>query len=219
MPEPTEPPATAAAEPTTTDPAGQSTAGETTNTPDPATVPGTPEYRAAAAEKVAKDLERKLTDARKAADRVADLEAKIAKFEGKEAEFTAAQEAARIKSEALAAANERIKKAEIRAAAAGKLTDPADALLYVDPSKFEVSEDGEIDRAAVTAAIEALVQSKPYLAAQGGAPGTVFESPGAHRKGAPAGQLTQADLKGMTPEQINTARAEGRLNDLLGIKN
>lgn len=30
-------------------------------------------------------------------------------------------------------------------------------------------------------------------------------------------QLTRDDLTGMTPEQINTARAEGRLDTLLGI--
>lgn len=32
-----------------------------------------------------------------------------------------------------------------------------------------------------------------------------------------AGQLTQADLKGMTPKQIMEAKAAGRLNDVLGI--
>lgn len=39
-------------------------------------------------------------------------------------------------------------------------------------------------------------------------------------KGAPTGpsQLTSADLSRMTPEQIVTAKAEGRLNTLLGIK-
>lgn len=33
-----------------------------------------------------------------------------------------------------------------------------------------------------------------------------------------AGQLTQADLKGMSPSEITAAREAGRLNDLLGIK-
>ena len=32
------------------------------------------------------------------------------------------------------------------------------------------------------------------------------------------GQLTRADLAGMTPDEINAARAAGRLNALLGIK-
>jgi hypothetical protein len=39
-------------------------------------------------------------------------------------------------------------------------------------------------------------------------------------KPAPAavGQLTKADLESMTPAEINKARAEGRLNELLGIQ-
>lgn len=35
---------------------------------------------------------------------------------------------------------------------------------------------------------------------------------------APVGQLTEADLKAMTPAQIMQARAEGRLDELLGKK-
>lgn len=31
-------------------------------------------------------------------------------------------------------------------------------------------------------------------------------------------QLTRGDLTGMTPQEINVARSEGRLNDLLGVK-
>lgn len=153
-----------------------------------------------------------------AAAEKARADALQAKLDGKEAEFTAEQEKRKVEDAALAKANERIRKAEVRAAAAGKLTDPADALRYLDLDQFEVGEDGEVDTAAITAAIETLIKTKPYLAAQGGPPGTVFESPGAHRKGAPAGQLTQADLKNMTPAQKVAARAEGRLNDLLGIK-
>lgn len=145
--------------------AGQSTAGDTES--DPVKTPGTPEYKVAAAEKVAKDLERKLADARKAADRAKELEAELAKLQGKEAEYTAAQEAAKVKSEALAAANDRILRAEVRAAAAGKLTDPSDALRLLDLSSFEVGDDGEVDGAALAAAIDNLLQTKPYLAAQG----------------------------------------------------
>lgn len=33
----------------------------------------------------------------------------------------------------------------------------------------------------------------------------------------PATQLERSDLKTMTPEQIVTAKAEGRLNDMLGV--
>ena len=48
-------------------------------------------------------------------------------------------------SAALAKANARIVKAEVRAVAAGKLADPADALNFIDLEDFEVGEDGDVD--------------------------------------------------------------------------
>jgi hypothetical protein len=85
---------------------------------------------------------------------------------------TAAQqrEADFLKREAatLAAANQRILRAEVRAAAAGKLADPADAQKFIDLEQFEVDEDGELDQGEIAKAIADLVKSKPYLAAQGG---------------------------------------------------
>lgn len=154
----------------------------------------------------------------RAREREAALAELQAKIEGKEAEFAAEQERRKVEAEALAKANERILKAEVRAQAAGKLADPSDALRYLDLEQFEVGADGEVDRAAVTDAIEGLVKAKPYLAAQGGT--SVFQSPGADREGSGhKRQLTRDELKQMTPEQIVTARAEGRLDDLLGAKN
>lgn len=96
----------------------------------------------------------------------AALEAKIA---GKEAEFTAQQEAQRVKDEALAAANERILKAEVRAAAKGKVADEAlpDLSRLMDLSDIEVGADGEVDASQIARAIDDLIASKPYLAAQG----------------------------------------------------
>lgn len=99
-----------------------------------------------------------------AAAQVAALQAKI---DGTEAEHAAQVAAQKVKDEALAAANTRILKAEVRAVAAGKLADPADALLYLDLSKIQVGADGEVDTAAVTAAVDKLITDKPYLAAQG----------------------------------------------------
>jgi len=203
--------AAAVAEDTTENPqvADESTAS------NPEVVPG---------EEALGDPGKKALDAMKAernaakaeAARVAsELAALRAQVEGKEAEFQADQERRALEAAALEKANERIKKAEIRAAAAGKLNDPADALRYLDISEFEVGVDGEVDTAAVTAAIEGLVKNKPYLAAQGGS--APFETPSAHRK-ENAGQVSKAELERMTPDQINAARAEGRLNNLLGIK-
>lgn len=155
--------------------------------------------------------------AKETAARLATTEAELAKLQGREAEHQATLKQREVEQAALAKANERIVKAEIRAAAAGKLADPADALRYLDPTTFDVGNDGEVDSSAIATQIEALVKERPYLAAQGGT-GPVFESPGSHRNGDPKGQLTKADVERMTPDAINTARAEGRLNDLLGIK-
>jgi hypothetical protein len=115
--------------------------------------------------------------AKKAAEqRARDLETQFAEFkakaEGREAEFKADQERRSIEAEALSKANTRIKKAEIRAAAAGRLNDPADALRYLDLDEFEVGEDGEVDTSAVQEAIERLISTKPYLAV---AQGTRFQ--------------------------------------------
>ncbi|MFG2147526.1 hypothetical protein ACGFRG_25570 [Streptomyces sp. NPDC048696] len=61
-------------------------------------------------------------------------------------------------------------RAELRAAAAGRLRDPADALALLDVAALAGS-GGDIDAAAVAAAVDQLVKDKPYLAAdQGSAP-------------------------------------------------
>lgn len=115
-------------------------------------------------------------------------------------------------AEANTAANKRILRSEIKAAAAGKLNDPADALTLLDLDQFEVSESGDVDADEIAEAISELVTRKPYLAAQGGAP--KFDS--GRGKTKTASQLTQADLRGMTSDQINAARKAGRLDSLLG---
>lgn len=84
--------------------------------------------------KVNRDLEKKLNEAYAKADKVDELEKQIAALQGKEAEYEAARKEQAVKDEALAAANQRILKAEVRAAASGKLTDPSDALRYLDLS-------------------------------------------------------------------------------------
>ncbi|MFI0262086.1 hypothetical protein ACH4OW_23950 [Streptomyces sp. NPDC017056] len=56
-------------------------------------------------------------------------------------------------------------RAELRAAAAGRLRDPADALALVDAAAL-AGKGGDIDTAAVVAAVDQLVKDKPYLAAE-----------------------------------------------------
>lgn len=218
MPEPTtttEVPA--AAEATTTEPGGQSTAAEPT-TQAPAEVAPESEDPTPGEEHLGdpgkRALDRMKAEKRAAEQRAREIERELAalkaKLEGREAEFAAEQERRRIEAEALAKADQRILKAEVKAAAAGVLNDPADALHYIDLTQFEVGEDGEVDADAIKAAVESLAKSKPYLAAQGA--GTVFESPSAHREH--VAQITRDQLKGMTPEQIVQAKREGRLKDL-----
>lgn len=195
--------------------ASQPAAGDPKPSGDPS--PNDWEAKFEGQRKVNRDLERKLDEARKAADRVSALEEQLAKLQGKEQEFEAAQHQRQLEAEALAKANDRIRKAEVRAAAAGKLADPSDALRYLDLEQFEVDADGGVDSASVLEAIESLIKDKPYLAAQGGTT-QAFTSPTSRREGGDKGQVTRAELERMTIEQVNAARREGRLNDLLGIK-
>lgn len=115
-------------------------------------------------------------------------------------------------AEALAKANARILRSEVKAAAAGLLADPEDALRLLNLDQFEVGDDGNVDTDEIKDAISDLIKRKPYLAAQGGT--VQFDS--ARGKRAPVGQLTRAELEKMTPAEINAARKAGRLDALLG---
>jgi hypothetical protein len=86
---------------------------------------------------------------------------------------------------ATAKANARIVRSEIRAAATGKLADPADALAFLDVSDFEVDDDGAVDEDEIAEAIADLLTKKPHLAAQGGTKAPKPDrSQGARGKGA-----------------------------------
>jgi hypothetical protein len=206
---------------TTTEAAAESTGDSTEATATEATT----ETQATEGETALGDAGKKALDAMKAkwkaaeqqakdtAARLAELEAKAA---GTEAEHKAAQEAQRVKDEALAVANDRILKAEVRAAAASKLTDPQDALRFLDLSDFEVGSDGEVDASQVAKAIDDLIASKPYLAAQGGQRFQGSADGGARNDATKVAQLGQADISRMTPDQVAEAEAKGQFDDLLG---
>lgn len=80
----------------------------------------------------------------------------------------AAQEKAEVEKAAMAKANQRLVRAEVKAAAAGVLVNPNDAAQFLDLTAFEVNDDGEVDTDEVKAAIAALVKERPYLAATAG---------------------------------------------------
>jgi hypothetical protein len=202
----------------------QSTADSATQTGDGQQQPTADDQGAQTAQDAALgDAGKKAIDAMKAERNAARDEARTlrseldklkAQIDGREAEHKAAEERQRIQDEALAQANDRILKAEVRAAAAGKLADPGDAMLYIDLSEFEVSSDGAVNSAAIARAIDDLITSKPYLAAQGqrfqgGADG------GARNDASKPSQLTRDDMKRMSPEQIVEAQAKGQFDELL----
>lgn len=140
-----------------------------------------------------------------AADWRSKFEALQAEKEGKEAEYQAKLERDRVQAEALGKANERILKAELRAAGAGKLADPADALAFIDLSTFEVDENGDVDPTAISGSIDELIKKRPYLAAQGGARFQGSADGGA-RTGPPSksmqDQIAEAEQAGDFPRAI-----------------
>lgn len=157
--------------------------------------------------------------ARRAAEkRARELEqaAEAANLEPDEQRLEEARREAR--QEVATAYHKRLLKSAVQTAAKGRLSDPADAFRFLDLDKFEVSDDDEIDTGEIEQAIDELLSSKPYLAAgepkrfQGGA------DQGAKGNKSPA-QVTRDQLSNMTPEQITKAQKDGRLNDLLGVKN
>lgn len=163
-------------------------------------------------------MKAKWKDADKLArENAAALAALQAKLEGKESEHKQTLEAQRVKDEAIAAANQRILSAEIRAAAKGKVADEAlpDLSRLMDLSDIEVGADGEVDASQIVKAIDSLIASKPYLAAQG----SRFQGSadgGARNDASQPAQLTRSDMERMSPEQIDAAEKNGQFDRLLG---
>jgi len=118
-------------------------------------------------------------------------------------------------AEATTAANARLVRAEIRAAAATRVKNPALAVKLIDTSAIEVDDDGEVDADALASAIDTLLADYPELAVT--APGFGSADQGAKARTAAPTQLSKNDLESMTPQQIDTARKSGRLDNLLRI--
>lgn len=135
--------------------------------------------------------------------------------EGKPAEQDDDQDATRrVEQAATARANERILKSEIRAVAAGKFSDPKDALRFLDLGQFEVGPDGDVDEDEIAEAIDDLLKRKPYLAAAQSAPKR-FQGGADQGARSPAKAITEEQLQAMTPTEIDKAYAEGKLAHLL----
>jgi hypothetical protein len=204
---------------TTTEAAAESTGDSTEATETTATESATDNGEAVLGDAGKQALDRMKAERKAARDEAAaakaERDALQAKLDGKEAEFTAAQEAQRIKDEAISAANRRILNSEVKAAAKGVLADPQDAYKFLDLDSLEVDADGNVDETAISSAIADLIKSKPYLAAQG----SRFQGSadgGARNDATKVAQLGQADMNRMTVDQIAEAEAKGQFDDLLG---
>lgn len=166
-------------------------------------------------------MKQKLREAEKQArESRAELERarREAELRDKPAEEQALEAArAEARAEALAKANERILRSELKAAASGKLADPTDAALFIDLTQFDVSGDGDVDSDALNDAIAELISRKPHLAAQKQNRFDGNADQGAKKETADPKQITDREqLKSMSPEEIVKARDEGRFKTLLG---
>lgn len=107
--------------------------------------------------------------AEKEAKRAKQLDAEIAKLrEQTQSDSEKAIAAAKAEgiTEERARSNQLLLRAEVKAAAAGKLRVADDALRFLDISDFTVGDDGTVDVKAIDRAIEGLITERPDLAGQ-----------------------------------------------------
>lgn len=153
-----------------------------------------------------------------------DIKAKAARFDELEAsqkteleKERAAREASDKKAaDAVTRANDALmRSAVIAAASKANVVDADAAFALIDKSKLTVSDDGSV--IGVDDTLKALLVERPFLVGKATSPTPTGDAGGGARGDAVPGQLTRDELKGMTSEQIVKAKAEGRLNTLMGI--
>ena len=103
----------------------------------------------------------------------------------------------------------------VRVAAAKDLNDPEDAVRLIDLDSLDPSTD-DVD-AEIASRLASLVEAKPYLKVSETHPSGSRDA-GSRTDSLKPSQLTRQDLSNMTPQQIETARKEGRLDEMLGSK-
>jgi hypothetical protein len=107
---------------------------------------------------------------------------------------------------------------KIEAKAAKLFADPEDAVALLGRRVDDFIDDGQLDVDAIGEALGELLKKKPHLAAAQSGKRFNGSADGGARKGSgrPA-QLTEQDLKRMTPQQIVDAQSKGQFDDLLGV--
>lgn len=166
-----------------------------------------------------KTAEARARDFEADAKRAKSLESELAKLrEGQLSEQEKAIKAARDEASAEADKrwSDRIVRAEVRAAAAGKVVDVDTVVRLLDLSAIPM-KDGEVDGVALAKAIDDLLEAKTFLRPPD--PGSGAKPPPptvpAGPRGDGKGSITQDQLKTMKPEEITAALARGDLDHLV----
>lgn len=158
---------------------------------------------------------------REAPEDYADLKAQAAKWaeyeESQKTELEKAQAAAK-KAEkeaarAFEAANKRLMDVAIREAGMElKAVKPEHLPRLIDTSSVTVGDDGQVTGASE--AVAAFLEANPEYV---GKP-RVKDPVDLGARGPAPGQISREELRSMSPAEIVKAQNEGRLNDVLGIK-
>jgi len=154
-----------------------------------------------------------------------DLKAKASKFD--EIEEASRSELEKAQKAAADAAAERdkilteVREARLTAAVLAevaktdrKVVDPEAALRLLDRSTLELGEDGVPTNTAE--AVDALLEARPFLVGSAGGSARGNADQGARQGGVK--QLSREALASMSPDEINQARREGRLDSVLAGK-
>lgn len=179
--------------------------------PDGAEALGDPGKKALARMKAERNAANQRATAKEA--RVAELEAELEKLRATPPVDVDAL-TADITAKVSADANQRALAAAVKTALRTRTVDADMAFSQVDLSALDAEA---IDPEQIDAAIGALLESKPFLAATaGGFEGSVGD--GGVRKAAGPSQLSRSDIKNMSPAEIMAAKREGRLDQVLGVQ-
>lgn len=138
-----------------------------------------------------------------------------AKDEAKKDEPTADQIREQGRKEARAESLRERALDKVEAKAAKQFADPEDARALLAGKVDKFIDGDELDLDAITEALEDLLKKKPHLAATAGQRFNGSADGGARKGSGKPAQLTEQDLKRMTPHQIVEAQAKGQLDDLL----
>lgn len=171
-----------------------------------ATATDTTDWKAEA-EKHRADAEKWKAHSRKNEDTLKAERDKAAKAGMTDTEKATAEAEQRGRKAAATDYGKKLAAAEFRAACASAGVDLGDAAELIDPTRF-VGEDGEVDEAAIKAAVKKLAKFAPAK--------TAGKSGGEFTGGSGAGTpITEAQLAAMTWQEKAKAYSDGKLSHLL----